>query len=196
MCAVATAKKTSPVKKATKKAPAKVARQSPAKAPVAKKTAKKAPTKKAPAKAPATKNTAKKSSAKPAQPAMKKHGPRADFGAPIEGFFAKQPPHLRPVLEELRKMVEAAAPDAQSSIKWGMPFFSVGDAMVCALGSHKSHVNLILSGPPGTFADPEGLLEGEGKTGRRLKLTALDDLPKATVRGWLRTAAEWARSGK
>jgi hypothetical protein len=127
---------------------------------------------------------------------MKKHGPRADFGAPIEGFFAKQPPHLRPVLEELRKMVEAAAPDAESSIKWGMPFFSVGGAMMCALGSHKSHVNLILSGPPGTFADPEGLLEGEGKTGRRLKLTALDDLPKATVRGWLRTAAELARAGK
>lgn len=205
MCVVASAKKTRSVKKAATKTPSKTAKASsskasPAKAPAAKKAAKKV-AKKAPAKPPAgkaaaAKKMAKKASAKPAQPAMKKHGPRADFGAPIDGFFAKQPPHLRPILEELRKMVEAAAPDADSSIKWGMPFFSVRGAMMCALGSHKSHVNLILSGPPGTYADPEGRLEGDGKTGRRLKLTALEELPKAAVRGWLRTAAEVARAGK
>lgn len=127
---------------------------------------------------------------KAAKKALKK---RADFGAPIDGFFAKQPAHLRPILEELRKMVEKAAPDADSSLKWGMPFFSVGGAMMCALGGHKSHVNLILSGPPGAFADPEGRLSGSAKTGRHLKLTALDELPRNAVRGWLRTAAGIAR---
>jgi hypothetical protein len=122
-------------------------------------------------------------------------GPRADLGAPIDGFFAKQPPHLRPVLEELRKMIEQAIPDADSSIKWGMPFFTIGGTMTCALGSHKSHVNLILAGPPGTFSDPDGLLEGEGKTGQHLKLKSLDDLPHGAVRGWLKTAAARARKG-
>src|SRR5687767_834653 len=58
---------------------------------------------------------------------------RADFGAPIDGFFAKQPPHLRSVLEELRQLVEEAAPDAAASIKWGMPFYSIGRSMMCAL---------------------------------------------------------------
>ncbi len=29
---------------------------------------------------------------------------RADYGAPIDGFFAKQAPHLRVILEELRKL--------------------------------------------------------------------------------------------
>jgi hypothetical protein len=119
--------------------------------------------------------------------------PRADFGAPIDGFFAKQPPQLRAILEELRRLVEEAAPDAESSLKWGMPFFTVGGAMMCALGGHKSHVNLILSGPPGAYADPEGRLSGEGKTGRHLKLTTLDELPRDAVRGWLRTAADLAR---
>jgi hypothetical protein len=33
-----------------------------------------------------------------------------------------------------------------------------------------------------------------GKTGRHLKLTSLDELPRAAVRGWLRTAAELARA--
>jgi hypothetical protein len=118
---------------------------------------------------------------------------RADLGRPIDGFFAKQPAHLRAILEELRRMVEKAAPEATSSLKWGMPFFAIGDTMMCALGGHKSHVNLILPGPPGTYADPKRLLIGEGKTGRHLKLTSLDELPRSQVRVWLRTAAAQAR---
>ena len=43
------------------------------------------------------------------------------------------------------------------------------------------------------FADPDGLLEGEGKTGQHLKLPALDELPREAVRGWLRTTAHAAR---
>lgn len=118
---------------------------------------------------------------------------RADFGAPIDGFFRKQPPRLRAILEELRTLVEDAAPGAESSLKWGMPFFSLDGAMVCALGAHAAHVNLILPGPPGTYPDPGGRLAGEGKTGRHLKLTSVAELPRAEVRGWLRTAAKLAR---
>jgi hypothetical protein len=128
-----------------------------------------------------------------ARMAASKPIPRADFGAPIDGFFRKQPPPLRPILEALRRLVEEAAPDAASSIKWGMPFYNIGPAMVCALGAHRSHVNLILSGPPDAFDDPEGRLSGTAKTGRHLKLTSVDELPRASVRRWLRTAAELAR---
>ena len=124
----------------------------------------------------------------------RKPAPRADFGAPIDGFFAKQPPHLRSVLDELRRLVEEAAPDAVASIKWGMPFYSIGRVMMCALGGHKSHVNLILSGPPGSFADPQRRLEGTAKTGRHLTLRSLDELPRSAVRGWLRTAVQVARA--
>ncbi len=118
---------------------------------------------------------------------------RADFGAPIDGFIARQPAHLRALLEELRALIEAAAPDAEASLKWGIPNFTVDGAMMCALGAHKAHVNLILAGPPGAFADREGRLQGEGKTGRHLRLTSLGDLPRDAVRAWLRTAAELAR---
>jgi hypothetical protein len=125
----------------------------------------------------------------------KKPAPRADFGAPVDAFFAKQPAPLRAILDALRAMVEQAAPEATASIKWGMPFYAINGAMMCALGAHKSHVNLILSGPPGAFADPEGRLSGEGKTGRHLKLTSLEELPREAVGSWLRTAAELARQG-
>jgi hypothetical protein len=119
---------------------------------------------------------------------------RVDFGAPIDGFFAKQPPHLRVILEALRKLIEDVAPDATASLKWGTPVYAVGRDMMCALAGFKSHVNLILAGPPGTFMDPEGLLEGEGKTGRHLKLRTLDELPLKAARGWLRAAAQVART--
>jgi len=142
----------------------------------------------------------KKPSAKAAKPAAKKTNkapakpaPRADFGAPIDQFFARQPPELRPLCQQLRALIEEAAPDAVSSLKWGMPVFTVGGTMMCAIGAHKAHVNLILAGPPGTYADPEGRLEGEGKTGRHLKLRSLAELPREAVRRWLRVAVQVAR---
>jgi hypothetical protein len=181
--------KTSPKPRATAaKTPKKARKPAPAR--------KAAPKKSAPARkaarersSPARKSAPAKKSARAAVAAR-----RADFGAPIDGFFAKQAPHLRVILEELRKLVEEGAPDAIASIKWGMPNYAIGRAMVCALAGFKSHVNLILAGPPGAFADPDGLLEGEAKGGRHLKLRALEELPREATLAWVRAAAQFARN--
>ncbi len=118
---------------------------------------------------------------------------RADFGAPIEGFLRRQPPELRAILDALRRIVEAEAPDATASMKWGIPFFSIGGEMMCALGAHRAHVNLILPGPTGTYPDPERRLEGESRNGRHLKLRSLRELPRDAARRWIHIAAERAR---
>lgn len=127
--------------------------------------------------------------------ASKKPAPRADFGAPIDGFFTRQPPHLRAILDALRAIVESEAPAASAAIKWGMPVYSLGRTTICALGAHKSHVNLILFGPPDGFDDPEGRLSGEGKIGRHLRLESIEELPRASVRAWVRRATELAAQG-
>jgi hypothetical protein len=189
-------------KPVAKKKPAAAKKKPVAAKKAAQKGAKPAAAKKKPAAKPvaakpvAAKPVAAKPAAAPPPPAAKPAMParRADFGAPVDGFFARQPHHLRPILETLRALVLEVAPDATSAIKWGMPFYSLGENMMCAFGAHKVHVNLILSGPPGTFDDPDGLLAGDGKTGRHLKITRLDDLPQDAVRGWLRTAAALARA--
>ena len=130
----------------------------------------------------------------PRKPAPPKR--RADLGAPIDAFFERpRAGELNRVLAELRKLVDSVVPDAESSIKWGMPFYQVNGNMMAGLSAHAAHVNLILSGSPGTFDDPEGRLEGEGKTGQHLKLRKVADIPKAQVRGWLKTAASRARKG-
>jgi hypothetical protein len=138
---------------------------------------------------------AKPAAKKPASASAPKTklGPRNDLGAPIEGFFTRQPPQLRAILDQLRAMIAEAAPEATAATKWGMPFYSVGANTLCALAAFKAHVNLILPGPPGTYSDPDGLLEGYGKTGKHLKLRPPDTFPRAAVRGWLRTAAARAR---
>ena len=185
-------------KKAPKRSPAPSRAAKKPKAAASKKartTAKPANTKRAAAKRAAAKPTAAKpTAAKRVTP--KRMGPRADFGAPVDSFFARQPPELRAILDTLRKLVSEAAPQATSSLKWGMPFYALEGNMLCAIGGHKSHVNLILPGPPGTYADPEGLLEGGGTTGKHLKLRSLADLPKSTVKAWLKTATARAKRGE
>jgi len=119
---------------------------------------------------------------------------RADLGTPIDGFFKKQARPLRDVLVELRKIIESVVPDAESSIKWGNPFFTLNGKMMVALSGHRAHVNLILAGPPSAFSDPHRRLTGEGKGGRHLKLTSLSELPRNEVRGWVKTAAKIARA--
>lgn len=158
-----------------------------------KKVAKKPAPKKSAVKKPAAKKSAAKKSAAKLAAAPKKPAPRKDLGKSIDGWFTKQPAALRPIGQALRKLVEETVPEATSSIKWGMPFFSLGDTMMCAIGGHKSHVNLVLAGPPASFDDPDGRLTGEGKTGRHLKVRTLDELPAAKVRGWIATAAANAR---
>jgi hypothetical protein len=136
----------------------------------------------------------KQTKPKPVAPKRATAAKRADLGAPIDGFFSKHKGPLRAVLVELRKIIESTVPDAESSIKWGNPFYTLNGKMMIAMSAHKAHVNLILAGPPNAFADPHKRLTGEGKTGRHLKLTSLDELPRDEVRGWVKTAAKLARA--
>lgn len=135
----------------------------------------------------ATKKTAAKKTA------AKKPAPRKDLGAPVDVWFAKVPPQFRPLVDALRAHVEAAAPDAASSVKWGNAFYTIDGKMYAAMTAHKAHVNLIFSGPSDAFDDPSGRLSGASKLGRHIKLSSLDDVPTADVKRWLKTAASMAR---
>lgn len=60
--------------------------------------------------------------------ATKKPTPRADFGTPVDGFFAKKSPQLRAIVEQLRSLVIGAVPDASS------PWYQ-GVACACSCSS-------------------------------------------------------------
>jgi hypothetical protein len=197
------AKKKSTTKSGAKKRDVKKdATGAPAKKSAAKKVAAKKPAapKTTATKVAAPKPVVKKRAAKAASPkaptsnATKRPAPRrADYGAAVDGFFAKKTGPIGEILTELRTLIESVVPEAAPSLKWGMPFYTLGGEIVCGLGAHKAHVNLILSGPENIFVDPKGLLEGDGKTGRRLRVTAARDIPKKEAESWIVAAARNAR---
>ena len=114
---------------------------------------------------------------------------RKDLGAPVDGFFAKQPPQLAAILAELRAMIAQAAPGRDGAIKWGMPFYSVGgEHDVCAGGVQGARQ----PDPPRTARDlrrSERPSRGRREDGQAPQAPPARPAPRAAVRGWLRTAA-------
>ncbi|MGV3623964.1 MAG: DUF1801 domain-containing protein [Archangium sp.] len=122
--------------------------------------------------------------------APKKPTPRKDFGAPIDAYFAKFDGEQRKILDTLKALITAAVPKAEAAIKWGMPMWTLnGTKMICALRATKSHVGLLVSGPPELFDDPDQLLEGSAQNMRQLKVTASGEIPKKLVTAWVKAAA-------
>jgi uncharacterized protein YdeI (YjbR/CyaY-like superfamily) len=107
----------------------------------------------------------------------------------VDAYIAKAAPFARPLLEEYRDIVRAAAPMLREEIKWGIPYW-VGSSLVCGMAAFKRHVSLgFWRG--GELPDPKGLLTeiGNGKMtslripeGERLpSRAALTALIKAAV---------------
>ena len=142
---------------------------------------------------PAAKKPAAKTSA-PKKAAAKKPmtGKRSDLGAPIDGFLARQPAAKRALLDRLRGLIHSVAPGTSEQLKWGMPMFSLGRDF-CSLAAFKQHVSIVFFNVGTSLPDPDGVLEGSGKTARHLKVRSAADLDEAQIRRWLATAANAAR---
>ena len=110
-------------------------------------------------------------------------------GAPDDRYFAEQSPDKRALLEKLRALVNKAVPDADVSIKWGVPFYQRNGKNVCALASFKDHVGINFFASPSALAEPQKKLEGGGKTTRMLKVRSAADIDSASITRWLKAAA-------
>ena len=111
---------------------------------------------------------------------------RKDFGAPTAAYYAQQPAEKRVLLEKLRAIVEKVVPDAESSIKWGVPFYTRNGKSVCAIAAFKEHVGINFLAPPSVLADPGKKLEGGGKSMRMLKVRTEKDIDTASITRWLK----------
>ena len=57
----------------------------------------------------------------------------------IDQYIDKAAPFAQPILTHLRRVVRAAAPEIDETIKWGMPFFSYNNAPLCHMAAFKAH---------------------------------------------------------
>ena len=91
----------------------------------------------------------------------------------IDAYIAKAAPFARPILEHVRARVHAAAPEAEETLKWSAPAFTVDGKILLMMASFKAHAALnFWRGQElrGKQADPDGM----GQFG---KLTSVAELP-------------------
>jgi hypothetical protein len=113
------------------------------------------------------------------------------------GFLEAYDRNISDLALALREIILEEAPDASESIYqvytvaiW-FGFSGKMKDMFCYIATNAGHVNLGF--PRGaTLADPNRVLEGEGKTMRHIKLASLRDLERPFVRRYIQEAMEQA----
>ena len=115
---------------------------------------------------------------------MGKRDPRVD------AYIAKSADFAQPVLKHFRKLVHAACPKVEETIKWQMPFF-VHHGIVCSIAAFKEHCGVVFW--KGALLFPGRDKTGMGHLGR---ITAVSDLPEdKTLLGYLKEAARLNEEG-
>lgn len=64
------------------------------------------------------------------------HDPR------IDAYIAKAAPFARPILQKVRERVHAAAPEAQETMKWSAPGFTIDGKILLMMAAFKQHAAL------------------------------------------------------
>lgn len=91
----------------------------------------------------------------------------------IDAYIAKAQPFARPILRHVRERVHAAAPDAEETLKWSAPSFTVDGKILLMMAAFKAHAALNF------WRGQE--LRGDAADGHAMgqfgKLTSVADLP-------------------
>jgi uncharacterized protein YdeI (YjbR/CyaY-like superfamily) len=85
----------------------------------------------------------------------------------IDAYIAKAQPFAQPILKHLRALVHKALPEADETIKWGMPHFAYKGKNLAGIAAFKAHTAFVI--------------HGDGRQGDAMgqygKIAAMSDLP-------------------
>src|SRR2546430_5290457 len=122
----------------------------------------------------------------PTKAAAKKTATKKPAGGVDDRYIAEQPADKAALLEKLQALVNKGVPDAEVSIKWGVPFYQRNGRNVCSLAAFKDFVGINFLASPSVLVDPKKQLEGGGKTMRMLKVRSASDIDSASIIRWLK----------
>lgn len=108
----------------------------------------------------------------------------------IDAYIAKAAPFARPILEHVRKRVRAVAPEAEETLKWSMPSFTIDGKILLGIAAFKAHATVNF------WRGAElGIATAKDAMGQLGKLTSLDDLPPdAELDALIRKSVELAHT--
>ncbi|MET0519746.1 MAG: YdeI/OmpD-associated family protein [Burkholderiaceae bacterium] len=110
----------------------------------------------------------------------------------IDAYIAQAPDFARPVLEHLRAQVRQACPEAEETIKWSRPHWTLDGRLLAGMSAFKAHCSF------GFWQDKVAGAAGadERAMGQFGRITALADLPPAAeLRRLIQKAAQLGREG-
>lgn len=109
----------------------------------------------------------------------------------IDAEIACAPAFARPILERVRAQVHKACPEAEETLKWGMPHFTYRGSILLGMGSFKAHVAMGFW--LGHLIVDRTSEAGMGQFGR---LTSVKDLPSdRLMTRYVRKAMELIEAG-
>lgn len=109
----------------------------------------------------------------------------------IDAYIAKAAPFARPILEKIRERVHSAVPEAEETMKWSAPGFTLNGKILLMMAAFKAHAAL-------NFWRGQEIGGGNAKAGAMGqfgRLTSVGDLPPdAELDALIREGAELAKS--
>lgn len=112
----------------------------------------------------------------------------------IDAYIDRSAPFAQPLLGYLRQSVHAACPDAEETVKWGMPHFTYRGKILCGMAAFKQHVSFgFWHGARFVEDAAEKSDEAMGQFGR---ITRRDELPgKRVLAGYVKQAMKLIDEG-
>lgn len=100
----------------------------------------------------------------------------------IDTYIEKSAEFAKPILTHLRELIHTACPEAEETVKWGMPHFEAFGAVVCHFAAFKNHCAFGFW-KASLMSDPHDLFEKESKTSMGIlgQIKSLADLPSDKI---------------
>jgi uncharacterized protein YdhG (YjbR/CyaY superfamily) len=98
-------------------------------------------------------------------------------------------PEYREIVAELRKLMREHAPNAKELISYGIPMYKQRRTLAVISPTKKGITFAFSHGAD--FDDRYGLLEGEGKVSRNVRMKDLKQVNRAALRYYIKQALEF-----
>lgn len=115
----------------------------------------------------------------------------------VDAFIEKSADFARPILVELRSIIQEAHPELQETWKWSFPNYTMNGKIICSFSAFKNHCSFgFWLGAQ--MPDPHHILEKVGKTamGSLGKITDISQVPKRELLiAYIQQAIELSEKG-
>lgn len=108
---------------------------------------------------------------------------------PVDEFILKLDGNIREILLTVRAIVEESVEEAPQKIKWNALCFFKGDRPFVGIAPYTNHVSVIFD-RGAKMKDEAGILEGEGKIRRYIKLHDIEEVANLPLHDYVRRSYE------